>query len=150
MLERLIRLTEERHNLHPAGLKRIDLAQLPAGKHRGLTFPIPGNAAIYSLEVTIQNHRGRLLGRYGEYMRVVDRVVNAGITLAANDNVAPGSLPRKLLRKPRQRLGHARRDHPRTLRRRDLAPGRHRPAVRPRPDADPRTLGPGEGERIGT
>ena len=40
--------------------------------------------------MTIQNHRGRLLGRYGEYIRVVGRVVNTGITLAAYDNVVPG------------------------------------------------------------
>jgi hypothetical protein len=91
LLERLIRLTENGHNLHPAGLKRIDLAQLPAGKHRGLTFPLPETPAIYSVEVTIQNHRGRLLGRYGQYIRVVSRTVNAGISLSSYDNVAPGT-----------------------------------------------------------
>jgi hypothetical protein len=91
VLERLIRLTKEGQNLHPAGLERIDLAQLPAGKHRGLTFPIPSTPAIYSLEVTIQNHRGRLLGRYGEYIRVVNRLVNVGITLSAYDKIVPGS-----------------------------------------------------------
>jgi hypothetical protein len=91
VLERLIRLTENGHALHPAGLKRIDLAQLPAGKHRGLTFPIPETPAIYSVEVTIQNHRGRLLARYGHYLRVVGRTVSVGITLAATDNVAPGT-----------------------------------------------------------
>jgi hypothetical protein len=91
VLERLIRLTDEGRNLHPEGLKRIDLGQLPAGKHRGLTFPIPSRTAIYSLEITIQNHRGRLLGRYGQYIRVVDRLVNVGITLSASDKVVPGS-----------------------------------------------------------
>jgi hypothetical protein len=91
VLERLIRLTDEGHNLHPEGLKRIDLKQLPAGKHRGLTFPIPSKPAIYSLEITIQNGRGRLLGRYGQYIRVVDRLVNVGITLSATDKVVPGS-----------------------------------------------------------
>ncbi len=91
VLERLIRFTGKGHDLHPAGLKRIDLGQLPAGKHRGLTFPIPGTPAIYSLEVTIQNHRGRLLGRYGEYIRVVERKVDAGIALAAYDKIVPGS-----------------------------------------------------------
>jgi hypothetical protein len=91
VLERLIRLTKNGHGLHPSGLKRINLKQLPAGKHRGLTFPITATPAIYSLEVTIQNHRGRLLGRYGEYIRVVSRTVNVGITLAAYDNVVPGS-----------------------------------------------------------
>jgi hypothetical protein len=91
VLERLIRLTKEGQRLHPVALKRIDLAQLPAGKHRGLTFQIPPTPAVYSLEVTIQNRRGRLLGRYGEYLREVDRVANAGITLAAYDNVPPGT-----------------------------------------------------------
>lgn len=91
VLERLIRLTKGGQSLHPAGLKRIDLKQLPAGKHRGLTFPIPASPAIYSLEVTIQNHRGRLLGRYGEYVRVVERKVEAGMTLAAHDKIVPGS-----------------------------------------------------------
>ncbi len=91
VLERLIRLSHEGRRLHPAGLKRIDLKRLPAGKHRGLTFPIPPTPAIYSLEVTIQNHRGRLLGRYGEYVRVVERKVEAGLTLAAYDKIAPGS-----------------------------------------------------------
>jgi hypothetical protein len=91
VLERLTRLTKKGHGLHPAGLKRINLKQLPAGKHRGLTFPITATPAIYSLEVTIQNHRGRLLGRYGEYIRVVSRTVNVGITLAAYDNVVPGA-----------------------------------------------------------
>jgi len=91
VLERLIRLTDEGRKLHPSGLKRIDLKQLPAGKHRGLTFPIPSTPALYSLEITIQNHRGRLLGRYGQYIRVVNRVVNVGITLATYDKVVPGS-----------------------------------------------------------
>jgi hypothetical protein len=91
VLERLIRLTENGRRLHPAGLKRIDLKQLPVGKHRGLTFPIAETPATYSLEVTIQNHRGRLLGRYGEYVRVVGRTVSVGMTLVATDNVAPGT-----------------------------------------------------------
>jgi hypothetical protein len=91
VLERLIRLTNDGRSLHPSGLKRINLKQLPAGKHRGLTFPIPATPAIYSLEVTIQNHRGRLLGRYGQYIRVVNRVVDAGMTLSATDKIVPGS-----------------------------------------------------------
>jgi hypothetical protein len=91
VLERLVRLTDNGHNLHPAGLKRIDLAQLPAGKHRGLTFPIAATPAVYSVEVTIQNHRGRLLGRYGEYIRVVNRTVNIGLTPVTYDNIVPGS-----------------------------------------------------------
>jgi hypothetical protein len=91
VLERLIRLTDEGRHLHPSGLKRIDLKQLPAGKHRGLTFPIPSTPALYSLEITIQNGRGRLLGRYGQYIRVVGRTVNVGITLSATDKVVPGT-----------------------------------------------------------
>jgi hypothetical protein len=91
VLERLIRLTKDGQNLHPSGLKRINLKQLPVGKRRGLTFPIPSTPAIYSLEITIQNHRGRLLGRYGQYIRVVNRLVTAGITLSAYDKVVPGA-----------------------------------------------------------
>jgi hypothetical protein len=91
VLERLIRLTDEGRRLHPSGLKRIDLKQLPAGKHRGLTFAIPSTPALYSVEITIQNHRGRLLGRYGQYVRVVNRTVNVGMTLSATDNVVPGT-----------------------------------------------------------
>jgi len=63
----------------------------PAGKHRGLTFPLPASPAVYSVEVTIQNHRGRLLGRYGEYVRTIERKVEAGLTLPAYDNVPPGT-----------------------------------------------------------
>lgn len=92
VLERLVRLTDNGSRPHPAGLKRIDLGQLPAGKHRGLTFPISPSPAIYSLEITIQNHRGRRLGRYGEYIRVVPRTVNVGLTLSATDDVPPGAL----------------------------------------------------------
>jgi hypothetical protein len=91
VLERLIRFSADGSKIQPAGLKRIDLKQLPAGKHRGLTFPLTAAPGIYSLEITIQNHRGRLLGRYGEYVRVVNRTVEVGIKLAAYDNVAPGS-----------------------------------------------------------
>ncbi|HEY0278632.1 MAG TPA: hypothetical protein VGC32_10225 [Solirubrobacterales bacterium] len=91
VLERLIRLTGGGQKLHPSGLKRIDLKQLPASKHRGLTFPLPTTPAVYSVEVTIQNHRGRLLGRYGEYVRVVERKVEAGLSLPTYDNVPPGS-----------------------------------------------------------
>lgn len=91
VLERLIRFSADGSRVQPAGLKRIDLKQLPAGKHRGLTFPLTATPGIYSLEITIQNHRGRLLGRYGEYLRVVNRTVSAGITLAAYDNVVPGA-----------------------------------------------------------
>ncbi|HKZ14252.1 MAG TPA: hypothetical protein VJL81_10445 [Solirubrobacterales bacterium] len=91
VLERLIRFSADGTSIRPAGLKRIDLKQLPAGKHRGLTFPLTSTPGIYSLEITIQNHRGRLLGRYGEYVRVVERTVNVGITLAAYDNLVPGA-----------------------------------------------------------
>ncbi len=91
VLERLVRLTKEGTVLHPVAMKRLNLGRLPAGQHRGLTFPLPSTPAVYSLEVTIQNHRGRLLGRYGEYVRIVDRTVNVGMTLAAYDNVKPGA-----------------------------------------------------------
>jgi hypothetical protein len=91
VLERLIRLTKEGQRLHPVALKRLDLARLPPGTHRGLTFQIPATPAAYSVEITIQNHRGRLLGRYGEYLREVDRVADAGVSLAAYDNVPPGT-----------------------------------------------------------
>jgi hypothetical protein len=91
VLERLIRISGDGEKLHPSGLKRIDLKQLPAGKHRGLTFPLPTSTALYSVEVTIQNHRGRLLGRYGEYVRVVEPHLDSGLSLATYDNVAPGS-----------------------------------------------------------
>jgi hypothetical protein len=91
VLERLVRLTKNGHDLHPEGLQRIDLGQLPTGKHRGLTFPIATKPAVYSLEVTIQNGRGRRLGRYGEYVRVVERTLDIGMTLTAYDKIAPGS-----------------------------------------------------------
>jgi hypothetical protein len=150
VLERLIRLTHEGRRLHPAGLKRIDLRQLPAGKHRGLTFPIPETPAIYSLEVTIQNHRGRLRGRYGEYVRVVERKVEAGITLAAYDKVAPGSYLESCFENhgtatvtpTGTSLEHLERGtwHP------VVVGPRYSPAQSP----IQRTLGPGEAERIAT
>ncbi len=91
VLERLTRLTKNGQDPHPEGLKRIDLGAIPAGAHRGLVFPLPAATAVYSLEITIQNHRGKPLGRYGEYVRVVGRIANAGLSLAAYDNLAPGS-----------------------------------------------------------
>lgn len=90
VLERLIRFSADGTKIQPAGLKRIDLGQLPAGKHRGFAFPV-STPGIYSLEITIQNHRGRLLGRYGEYVRVVPRTVDVGIKLSAYDDVVPGT-----------------------------------------------------------
>ena len=150
MLERLIRLTKNGQGLHPAGLKRIDLAQLPAGKHRGLTFPIPSTPAVYSLEVTIQNDRGRLLGRYGEYIRVVDRVVNVGMTLVAYDNVVPGSYLESCF----ENHGTASVAPTGTgLERYDGTTWRPvvvGPQYSPAQTAIQRVLGPGEAERIGT
>lgn len=150
VLERLIRLTENGNRLHPSGLKRIDLKQLPAGKHRGLTFPLPSTPAVYSLEVTIQNHRGRLLGRYGEYVRVVERLVNVGLTLAAYDNVVPGSYLESCF----ENHGSASVTPTGTgLERYDGSSWRPvvvGPQYSPAQTAIQRTLGPGEGERIGT
>jgi hypothetical protein len=150
MLERLIRLTDNGNRLHPAGLKRIDLKQLPAGKHRGLTFPLPSTPAIYSLEVTIQNHRGRLLGRYGEYVRVVERVVDVGMTLAAYDRVVPGAYLESCF----ENHGSASVAPTGTsLERYDGSNWRPvvvGPQYSPAQTTIQRTLGPGEGERIGT
>jgi hypothetical protein len=150
VLERLIRLTDKGHGLHPSGLKRIDLKQLPAGKHRGLTFSIPDTPAIYSLEVTIQNHRGRRRARYGEYIRVVNRTVNAGITLAATDKIVPGSYLESCF----ENHGTAS-VTPTGTSLEHLVLGAWRPvAVGPQyaPAQSPiqRTLGPGEAERIAT
>ncbi len=90
VLGRLIRFSADGTKIQPAGLKRIDLKQLPAGKHRGFAFPL-STPGIYSLEITIQNQRGRLLGRYGEYLRLVPRTVDVGIKLSAYDGVVPGA-----------------------------------------------------------
>jgi hypothetical protein len=150
VLERLIRLTDNGSRPHPAGLKRIDLAQLPAGKHRGLTFPLPSTPAVYSLEVTIQNGRGRLLGRYGEYVRVVNRVVNVGITLSATDDVAPGSYLETCF----ENHGSASVSPTGTSLERFDGSTWHPvvvgPQYSPAQTTIQRTLGPGEGERIGT
>ena len=150
VLERLIRLTDDGTHLHPSGLKRIDLRQLPAGKHRGLTFPLPSTPAIYSLEVTIQNHRGRLLGRFGEYVRVVERTVSVGMTLASYDKVAPGSYLESCF----ENHGTASVTPTGTsLERHDGAswhPVPVGPRYAPAQTTIQRTLGPGEGERIGT
>jgi hypothetical protein len=148
VLERLIRLTDEGRNLHPEGVKRIDLKQLPGGKHRGLTFPIPSKPAIYSLEITIQNHRGRLLGRYGQYVRVVDRLVNVGITLSATDKVVPGSYIEGCF----ENHGSAS-VTPTGTSLEHLEGSTWRPVVvgpqyTPAPSATPRTLGAGEAERL--
>lgn len=150
VLERLIRLTNDGRGLHPSGLKRIDLRQLPAGKHRGLTFPLPTAPAIYSLEVTIQNHRGRLLGRYGQYIRVVERKVEAGLALAAYDKIAPGSYVESCF----ENHGTAS-IAPTATSLEHLERGAWRPvAVGPRyaPAQSPiqRALGPGEAEKIAT
>lgn len=150
VLERLIRLTDNGRNLHPSGLKRIDLKQLPAGKHRGLTFPIPATPAIYSVEVTVQNHRGRLLGRYGQYIRVVERKVEAGMTLSAYDKVLPGSYLESCF----ENHGTAT-IAPTGTSLEHLERGAWRPvAVGPQyaPAQSPiqRALGPGEAERIAT
>jgi hypothetical protein len=150
VLERLIRLTDEGRNLHPEGLERIDLRQLPAGKHRGLTFPIPSKPAIYSLEITIQNHRGRLLGRYGQYIRVVDRLVNVGISLSTYDKVAAGSYIESCF----ENHGSAS-ITPTGTSLEHLEGSTWRPVVvgplySPAQSPIQRTLGPGEAERIAT
>jgi hypothetical protein len=150
VLERLIRFTNKGQTPHPSGLKRINLKQLPAGKHRGLTFPIPSTPAIYSLEVTIQNRRGRLLGRYGEYLRVVERKVEVGITLAAYDKVVPGSYLESCF----ENHGSATVTPTGTSLERFDGSSWHPVAVGPQysPAQSPikRVLGPGEGERIAT
>jgi hypothetical protein len=150
VLERLVRLTKSGTQLHPAGLKRIDLRQLPAGKHRGLTFAIPPTPAVYSLEVTIQNHRGRPLGRYGEYLRVVSRTVNVGITLAAYDRVAPGAYVESCV----ENHGTASFTPTGTSLERSDSSGWHPvfvgPQYSPAQTTIQRTLGPGESEKIGT
>jgi hypothetical protein len=150
VLERLIRFTNKGQNLHPSGLKRIDLAQLQPGKHRGLTFPLPATPAIYSVEVTIQTHRGRLLGRYGEYIRVVGRTVNTSITLSVYDNVVPGGYIESCF----ENHGTAQVTPTGTSLER-LVGTTWRPVVvgpqySPAQTAIQRTLGPGEAERIGT
>jgi hypothetical protein len=150
VLERLIRLTDNGRHLHPAGLKRIDLRQLPAGKHRGLTFPLPADPAIYSLEITIQDKRGRLRGRYGEYVRVVSRTVEAGMTLAAYDDISPGSYLESCF----ENHGSAAVTPTGTSLERLDGAGWHPVAVGPQyspaQTTIQRTLGPGEAERIGT
>jgi hypothetical protein len=150
VLERLIRLTDEGRGLHPAGLKRIDLAQLPAGKHRGLTFALPSTPALYSLEVTIQNGRGRLLGRYGEYLRVVERTVDTGLKLSAYDNVAPGAYLESCFENHGTAsvtpTGTSLERNDRGTWRPVLVGPQYTPAQTP----IQRTLGPGEAERIGT
>jgi hypothetical protein len=150
VLERLIRLTDNGRRPHPSGLKRINLGQLPAGKHRGLTFPITATPAIYSLEITIQNHRGRLLGRYGEYIRVVPRTVSTGITLSATDDVPPGALFESCF----ENHGTAS-VAPGAAGLERLDNGTWRPIVSPpryllAGPSTPRILGPGEAERVVT
>lgn len=150
VLERLIRFSADGTKIQPAGLKRIDLRQLPAGKHRGLTFPLTSTPGIYSLEITIQNHRGRLLGRYGEYIRVVTRTVDVGVTLSAYDNVVPGAYLESCFENHGSAsvlptgTGLERFDG---LSWRPVAVG---PQYSPAQTAIQRILGPGEAERIGT
>jgi hypothetical protein len=150
VLERLIRFSADGTKIQPAGLKRIDLKQLPTGKHRGLTFPLTSTPGIYSLEMTIQNHRGRLLGRYGEYVRVVDRTVSVGITLSAYDNVVPGAYLEGCF----ENHGSASVAPTGTsLERFDGAVWRPvvvGPQYSPAQTSILRSLGPGEAERIGT
>jgi hypothetical protein len=151
VLERLIRFSADGSRIEPAGLKRIDLKQLPAGKHRGLTFPLTSTPGIYSLEITMQNHRGRLLGRYGEYLRVVNRTVSAAIKLAAYDNVVPGAYVESCF----ENHGSAS-IAPTGTGLEHLENGTWRPVAAPvGPQYAPaqttiqRALGPGEAERIG-
>ncbi len=150
VLERLIRLTDDGRNLHPEGLKRINLKQLPAGKHRGLTFPIPSKPAIYSLEVTIQNHRGRLLGRYGQYVRVVNRVVNVGIKLSATDKVVPGTNIESCFENHGSATVTPTGTNLERLDNGNWRPVAVGPQYSPSQSAIQRTLGAGEAERIAT
>jgi hypothetical protein len=150
VLERLIRFSADGSKIQPAGLKRIDLKQLPAGKHRGLTFPLTSAPGIYSLEITIQNHRGRLLGRYGEYLRVVNRTVDLAVKLAAYDNLVPGGYLESCF----ENHGSAT-VAPTGTSLEHLENGAWHPVVvgpqyAPAQTAIQRALGPGEAERIGT
>jgi hypothetical protein len=152
VLERLIRFSADGTKIQPAGLKRIDLKQLPVGKHRGLTFPLTSTPGIYSLEITIQNHRGRRLGRYGEYVRVVNRTVDVGIKLGAYDNLVPGGYLESCF----ENHGSASVAPTATsLERFDGTTWRPvtvpvGPQYAPAQSTIQRTLGPGEAERIGT
>jgi hypothetical protein len=152
VLERLIRFSADGTKIQPAGLKRIDLKQLPAGKHRGLTFPLTGAPGIYSLEITIQNHRGRLLGRYGEYLRMVNRTVEVGIKLAAYDNVVPGGYLESCFENHGSAsvapTGTSLERFDGTTWRPVAVPAG--PQYAPAQSAIERSLGPGEAERIGT
>jgi hypothetical protein len=150
VLERLIRLTHEGRRLHPSGLKRIDLKQLPAGKHRGLTFPLPATPAIYSLEITIQNHRGRLLARYGQYVRVVERTVSVGFTLSAYDKVAPGSYLESCFENHGTASVTPTGTSLERLQGSSWRPVPIGPQYSPAQSSIQRTLGPGEAERIAT
>jgi hypothetical protein len=150
VLGRLIRLTHEGRSLHPAGLKRIDLKQLPAGKHRGFAFPIPPTPALYSLEITIQSQRGRLLGRYGEYVRVVNRVVDVGVTLAAYDKIVPGAYLESCFENHGTASVTPTGTSLERLDRGTWRPVTVGPQYSPAQTPIQRTLGPGEAERIGT
>jgi hypothetical protein len=150
VLERLIRFSADGTRVQPAGLKRIDLARLPAGKHRGLTFPLTSAPGIYSLEITIQNHRGRLLGRYGEYLRVVDRTVDAGITLAAYDNLLPGSYLESCFENHGSAAVAPTGTSLERFDGRIWRPVAVGPQYAPAQTPIERALGPGEAERIGT
>ncbi len=152
VLERLIRFSADGSKIEPAGLKRIDLKQIAAGRYRGLTFPLTAAPGIYSLEITIQNHRGRRLGRYGEYLRVVNRTVDVGIKLAAYDNLVPGSYVESCF----ENHGSAAVAPTETsLERLDGTVWRPvaipvGPQYAPAQSPIQRALGPGEAERIGT
>lgn len=150
VLGRLIRFSADGAKIQPAGLKRIDLKQLPAGKHRGFSFPLPATPGIYSVEITIQNHRGRLLGRYGEYVRVVARTVNVGIKLSAYDDVAPGAYIESCFENhgsaPVLPTGTGLERFDGTTWRPVVVGPQYSPAQ----TAIQRVLGPGEAERIGT
>jgi hypothetical protein len=149
VLGRLIRFSADGTKIQPAGLKRIDLKQLLAGKHRGFAFPL-STPGIYSLEITIQNHRGRLLGRYGEYLRVVARTVDVGIKLSAYDDVAPGAYIESCFENhgsaPVLPTGTSLERFDGTTWRPVVVGPQYSPAQ----TAIQRVLGPGEAERIGT
>jgi len=58
----------------------------------GQRFIVDGNPAIYKVRISIRSRLGQLLGRYGEYFRVVRPIFKAQVTVSATSIVVGEAL----------------------------------------------------------
>ncbi len=68
---RLAKLDRRGRALGPPQTIERHVKRVPAGSGVDFSFDIPGKPAIYGVEIVFENSKGKRLGRFGEYFRVL-------------------------------------------------------------------------------